>query len=479
MSITVPHLVIAAAQSGAGKTTVATGLMAALARRGLKVQPYKVGPDYIDPTYHTAAAGRISRNLDGWMLDEITIRRLVAASIQGADVALIEGVMGLFDGAGPIGEAGSTAEMAKWLAAPVLLVVDAAGLARTGAALIQGLCGFDPDLRIGGVLFNNVGSEGHYRLLCESLRAYVPGVEPVGYLPGQSAIRTPERHLGLVPTWERQQMDAYLESLVGLMEATVDLEAVLRLARAAAPLPPAPPRTLPAVPAGDRVRIGLARDAAFHFYYEDGLDELRALGADLVPFSPLSDAALPPDLDGLYLGGGFPEVHAQALAANASLRREIKTVVERGMPVYAECGGLMYLTEAIVGLEDDAWPMVGVIPVKARMETRLQSFGYVLAEAQGETLLAARGETLRGHEFHWSRVDPHPADWPPAFRIHSRMGTARWEGFYRPNLLASYVHVHFSANPRAAERFLQAVRAYRSASAPYGPGGTAGTGRRR
>jgi len=462
MPISMPRLVIAAAQSGAGKTTVATGLMAALARRGLSVQPYKVGPDYIDPTYHTAAAGRISRNLDGWMLDQTTIRRLVAASAQGADVALIEGVMGLFDGAGAVGEAGSTAEMAKWLAAPVLLVVDAGGLARTGAALIQGLCGFDPDLRIAGVLFNNVGSEGHYRLLCESLRAYVPGVEPVGYLLERAAIRAPERHLGLVPTWERQQMDAYLESLVGLIEATVDLEAVLRLAQAASPLPAVPPRTLQPVPEDARVRIGLARDAAFHFYYEDGLDELRTLGADLVLFSPLSDPVLPPDLDGLYLGGGFPEVHAQALAANASLRREIKAAVEQGMPVYAECGGLMYLSEAIVGLEGDQWPMVGAIPVKARMETRLQNFGYVIAEAQEETLLAAPGETVRGHEFHWSRVDPNPADWPPAYRIRSRKGDVRWEGFCRPNLLASYVHIHFSANPRAAERFLESVRAYRA-----------------
>lgn len=462
MPITVPRLVIAAAQSGAGKTTAATGLMAALARRGLKVQPYKVGPDYIDPTYHTAAAGRISRNLDGWMLDETTIRRLAASSAQGADVALIEGVMGLFDGAGPVGDAGSTAEMAKWLAAPVLLVVDAAGLARTGAAIIRGLCDFDPDLRIAGVLFNNVGSEGHYRLLCESLRAYVPGVEPVGYLPKGAAIRTPERHLGLVPTWEREQVDAYLESLVGLVEATVDLEAVLRLARSAAPLPPAPPRELPPVLADARVRIGLARDAAFHFYYEDGLDELRALGADLIPFSPLSDPALPPDLDGLYLGGGFPEVHAQALAANASLRREIRAAVERGMPVYAECGGLMYLAEAIVGLEGDQWPMVGAIPVKARMETRLQNFGYMIAEALGETLLAAPGEAVRGHEFHWSRVDPNPVDWPPAYRIRSRKGAERWEGFYRKNLLASYVHIHFSANLRAAARFLEAVRAYRT-----------------
>jgi cobyrinic acid a,c-diamide synthase len=461
VDLTIPRLVIAAAQSGTGKTTVATGLMAALARRGLRVQPYKVGPDYIDPTYHTAATGRTSRNLDGWMFDEEAVRRLVAGSAQGADLALIEGVMGLFDGAGATTEAGSTAQIARWLAAPVLLVVDARGIARTAAALIQGLCGFDPTLRIAGVVFNNVGSESHYRLLYDALQAYVPAVKPVGYLPREAAIRAPERHLGLVPSYERDQTAAYLDSLVSVIGRTVDLDGVLKLARSCGPLLVPPDDPLPAVTAGQSVRIGLARDAAFHFYYEDGLDLLRRLGAELVPFSPLCDESLPPDLDALYLGGGFPEVYRQALAEHALLRRAVRAALDAGTPVYAECGGLMYLSEAIVDAGGAEWPMVGAIPVKARMQPRLNSLGYVTAEAQAETLLAAPGEVLRGHEFHWSQVDEHPAGWAPAYRTTSRRGGTRLEGFYGPNLLASYVHVHFSANPRAAARFVEAARGYR------------------
>lgn len=463
MKIDTPRLVIAAVQSGAGKTTVATGLMAALARRGLQVQPFKVGPDYIDPTYHTAATGRPSRNLDGWMCSSDTVRTLFARAAAGADIALIEGVMGLFDGAGATSEEGSTAQMAKWLAAPVLLVVDARGMARSGAALVQGLKGFDPALRIAGVIFNNVGSESHYKLLCDAVRAYVRDVEPVGYLPKQAEIRAPERHLGLVPSYEQPQVAAYLDSLAGLVARTVDLDAVLHLARdRCRPLPVPATGLFPAgAPPAGRVRIGLARDAAFHFYYEDGLDLLRSLGAELVEFSPLRDRALPAGLDALYMGGGFPEVYRQELAANAPLRTAIRQAIAAGLPVYAECGGLMFLTEAIVDAEGGEWPMVGAIPVKARMQKRLASLGYVKAAIQAETLLGGPGETLKGHEFHWSVVDGHPDGWPPAYLATTRRGGTRAEGFCRPNLLASYVHVHFAANPQAAARFLQAARRYR------------------
>lgn len=459
MMIQLPRLVIAALQSGTGKTTIATGLMTALARRGVTIQPYKVGPDYIDPTYHTVATGRISRNLDGWMCPPETIAALMARSSQGADIALIEGVMGLFDGAGVTSEVGSTAQMAKWLEAPVLLVVDARGMARSIGALLQGMTGFDPDLQIAGVVFNNVGSESHYRLLCEAVRAYAPGVEPLGWLPKQAAIRAPERHLGLVPSYEQPQVAAYLESLSALIGQQIDLDAVLALAqRTATPLPA--PAGRPVAP-GEEVRIGIARDEAFHFYYEDGLDLLRDLGAELIPFSPLRDRALPPDLDGLYMGGGFPEVYRQELTSNQAMRSAIREAIEQGMPVYAECGGLMFLTDAIVDPEGADWPMVGAIPVRARMQKRLASLGYATVDVQGETLLAGPGETLRGHEFHWSVIEERPEGWPEAYQVTTRRGGTRPEGFYRPNLLASYVHLHFAANPAAAQRLIENVRRYR------------------
>ena len=474
--IATPRLVVAAAQSGVGKTTVATGLMAALARRGLRVQPYKVGPDYIDPTYHTVATRRPSRNLDSWMFGEDALRALAARTMRDADLALIEGVMGLYDGAGAASEAGSTAQVARCLAAPVLLVLDARGMARTAAPLLRGLQAFDPALRIAGVIFNNVGSEGHYHLLCEVVRTYVEGVEPVGYLPKQASIRMPERHLGLVPSYEHSQVAAYLDSLADLVSRTVDLEAVLRLARSSGPLPApevsltpiSPSRTAPGSvpePAGEPeparpVRIGLARDEAFHFYYEDGLDVLRSLGAELVTFSPLRDGALPPDLDALYLGGGFPEVYRRELAGNAPLRLDVGRAIAADMPVYAECGGLMFLSEAIVDGDGLEWPMVGAIPVKARMQQRLASLGYVTAVAQGDTLLARPGETLTGHEFHWSVLDQRPPGWEPAYLATTRRGGTRPEGFWRRRLLASYVHVHFAAQPAAAARFVAAARAY-------------------
>lgn len=458
-----PRLVIAAIQSGAGKTTVATGLMAALSRNGMRVQPYKVGPDYIDPTYHTAATGRISRNLDGWMCKPDLIRHLVARSAAGADIALIEGVMGLFDGAGARSEEGSTAQMAKWLGAPVLLVVDAKGMARSVGALLQGFTQFDPALRIAGVIFNNVGSESHYRLLCEAVQSYAQSVTPVGYLPKQGAIRAPERHLGLVPSYEQPQVAAYLDSLATLIAQTVDIAAVIELARRHhQPLeaPDLAPGLGTQASAGAGVRIGIARDAAFHFYYEDGLDVLRNLGAELVEFSPLRDRELPPNLGALYFGGGFPEVYRKDLAENEGIRRAIRQAIGLGLPVYAECGGLMFLTQAIVDTDEIEWPMVGVLPVKARMQKRLASLGYVTAAVQGETLLGGPGETLRGHEFHWSVVDEHPPGWSPAYITTSRRAGTRPEGFVGSNLLASYVHVHFAANPRAAVRFVEAARAY-------------------
>lgn len=455
-----PRLVVAGTQSGAGKTTIATGLMAALSRRGLAVQGYKAGPDYIDPTYHTLATGRPSRNLDAWMFGEPQVQELFGRSMAGAGLGIVEGVMGLFDGYSPVDDTGSTAQVARWLQAPVLLVVDAGGMARSVAAMVQGYAGFDPDLRVAGVVFNNLGGEGHYKLLVESLARYCPGVQPLGYLPKKAAIRAPERHLGLVPSYEQGTVQTYLDSLVAAISATVDLDAVVALARTAPDLALPAPALFPATTAAVQARIGIARDEAFQFYYQDGLDLLAALGAELVPFSPLRDQALP-EVDLLYFGGGFPEVYRERLAANTGMLAAIRQGADAGMPIYAECGGLMYLCTGIADQDGDLSPMVGLLPVTARMQPKLAMLGYVSAQAERDCLLAPAGASLRGHEFHWSVVDAHPPDWPPIYAVQGRRGGVRAEGFARPNLLASYVHLHLVANQAAARALVAAARTYR------------------
>lgn len=460
--LAVPRLVVAGTHSGAGKTTVALGLVRALARRGLKVQPFKVGPDYIDPTYHTAAAGRPCRNVDGWMCGHDLAVALFARAAAGADVAVVEGVMGLFDGYGPDTDTGSTAEAARWLAAPVVLVVDAGGMARSAAALVAGFASFDPRIRVAGVIFNQVGSARHYELLQESLAAAGLGVAALGYLPRNPDLQTPSRHLGLVPALERAAIEPFLDRVAAQVQATVDLDALLALARSAPPVPvPAGALPFPDPPRPPRCTLAVAHDAAFHFYYADGLDLLAALGAELAYFSPLAGEGLPPGADALYIGGGFPEVYRESLAAHTRLADQIRDAHRRGMPIYAECGGLMYLSQAIAGLDGREWPMVGLLPVAVRMQPRLAALGYAQATLLRDTLLGPAGSTLVGHEFHWSVTDPHPPDWPPAYRLRYRRPGEKEEGFARGRLLASYLHVHFAANPAAAERLVAAAAAYR------------------
>ncbi|MCL5676898.1 MAG: cobyrinate a,c-diamide synthase [Firmicutes bacterium] len=464
----VPRLLVAGVQSGVGKTTVALGLMRALARKGLRVQPFKIGPDYIDPTYHTAAAGQVSRNLDGWMGGRSLMRHLFARAAGSADLAIVEGVMGLFDGAGPDSDAGSTAEAAKWLDTPVVLVVDAGGMARSAAAVVQGYAGSNPALRLAGVVFNRVGGEGHYRLLQESLARYTR-VPALGYLPRRSAIRAPERHLGLVPILDQSALAPYLDQVADLVEATVDLATILRLAQEAGPVDTTEDKSpFPAAPQPTCCRIGVARDAAFHFYYQDGLDLLTNLGAELAFFSPLAGDALPPDMDALYIGGGFPEVYRQELSAHQGLQLQIGQAYGYGLPIYAECGGLMYLSRAIVDLDGRNWPMAGLLPVAVRMQPRLAVLGYARATMLQPTLLGPAGAEVTGHEFHWSVADSPPTDWPPAYRLEGRRPPARLEGFTRGHLLASYLHVHFAANPDGARHLVAAARAHRQARQSVG-----------
>jgi len=447
-----PRLVIAGTHSGVGKTTVATALMAALARRGLRVQPFKIGPDFIDPGFHTSACGRPSRNLDGWMLPREANLEIFARAVEDADIAVIEGVMGLFDGRDPSGDAGSTAEMAKWLGAPVVLVTDASAMARSAAALMRGFEEFDPALEIAGALFNRVGGKAHGELLNAAVAAYCRA-KPLGYLPADPSIQLPERHLGLVTAGE-VLTEEFLSQMAMWIERSVDVDALVALAgERTQPLDVPNARRQPRTSSG--VRIGVARDRAFCFYYLDNLDLLVEAGAQLVEFSPLRDAGLPADIDGLYFGGGYPEIHAAQLSANQPMLDSIRRFVERRHPLYAECGGFMYLTEAIVDGEGREYPMAGIFPTRTRMQTRLAALAYVEIEALEDTPWLAMGERARGHEFRYSEIDPMPAGIARAFRLTARHGT-RMEGYCRGSVLAGYAHLHFRSASGFAKRFVEA-----------------------
>jgi cobyrinic acid a,c-diamide synthase len=454
----VPRLVIAGVSSGVGKTTVTVALARALTARGLRVALFKCGPDYLDPTYHARAVGHACQNLDGWMMGRGAVQSTFLEATRDVDIALIEGVMGLFDGASPTGEEGSTAEIAKWLEAPVVLVVDAGGMARSVAALVAGFVNFEPALRVAGVIANRVGSRGHAELLQKALRS--PSF--LGALPREVAIAFPERHLGLRTADEQALPQGLFDVWGGIASEWLRLDAVLELARSAPPLTIEPVNSSVRSPSVG-ARIGIAEDEAFHFYYVDNLRRLEALGATLVRFSPLHDARLP-EVDGLYLGGGYPEEHAAALAANRSMRADVLAFAERGGPIYAECGGLMFLTQAIRTLDGARHEMVGLFPTQACMREKLQALGYVEVETQARTLLGEKGTRFRGHQFRYSELEPEPpaALLDRAYSLRRRRGgETTSEGYRYENVLGSYVHAHWASNPNVAAAFVAACVTFR------------------
>lgn len=461
-----PRLIVAAPMSGSGKTTVTAGLIAALAARGVQVAPFKVGPDYIDPGYHALAAGRPCHNLDAWMLPSDLISTVLLRRSQQADLAVIEGVMGLFDGYAGKDDTGSTAHIARLTDTPILLVLDARAMARTAAALILGLREFDPRVRIAGVILNRVGSPKHTQMLQDAIESET-GIPVVGALARDETLHLPERHLGLIPTAEPGRWQAWLDHARERIVTSVDLDAVLQLANSANPLqgrvehhqrdhsPPGTPSQSPI--------IAVARDAAFSFLYEDNLDLLREAGALVHFFTPLHDAALPPGTQALYLCGGFPELYAAELAANHSMRVAIRAAAQAGMPIYAECGGLMYLTEAVEDGDGVPHAMVGILPGHSTMTKRL-TLGYRTIQAQADSWLWRTGETMRGHEFHysvWQRpVSNGPRRIPPAYKIVPDQWRPEpyQEGAQMGKVIASYVHLHFLAYPDLAVRFVTAGR---------------------
>ena len=450
--IAIPRLLIAGSHSGVGKTIIATALMAALTRRGSRVQPFKVGPDFIDPTFHGSATGRTSRNLDGWMLSRDCNLQVFARHCETADLAVIEGVMGLFDGRDGTGDAGSSAEIAKWLKAPVVLVMDGSAMTRSAAAVVRGFESFDPALDLAGVLFNRVTGKTHFEFLRSAVSAHCRAV-PLGFLSFNENVSFPDRHLGLVLADEVLTSDR-LAALANWIEATVDLGQLLEIASRAPLLCATSADRLAHVPApGHPAQIGIARDPAFCFYYQDNLDILKNYGAELVEFSPINDLTLPDGLDGLYLGGGYPEVYASELAANETMRIAIREFAQSGAPVYAECGGLMYLTEAIVGADGNAHPMAGVFPTRACMQPRLAAIGYVEIEEASDEGWLRSGEHARGHEFRYSTIEEMPEYIRRSYRVVTTKAT-RFEGFTIGPVLGSYIHLHFASCPPFAERFV-------------------------
>lgn len=454
----VPGLVVAATGSGRGKTSVAVGLMAALCRRGLRVQAFKAGPDFIDPAHHARATGRVSHNLDTWMLTETSVRELFARHAAQADVAVGEGVMGLFDGFSGRDEAGGTAHLAKLLGLPVLLVVDARGMGRSVAALVGGFAAFDPGLTLCGVVLNHVGGPGHREILTEAM-AGAPGVPVLGFLPRDPGLAMPARHLGLVDPAEAAEPGAWVAALADAVEAGLDVGRLLAsLPRHDLPVPVPIPVPRPVA------RLGVARDAAFRFYYEENLRLLAQAGADIAPFSPLADAALPVDLDGLYLGGGYPELFAEKLAENAAMRRDVAAFAASGRPVYAECGGFMYLMDSITDASGRRFPMAGVFPFAAAMGERFAALGYRGVSTTAPTLLGPAGTVVRGHEFHYSHRVGGTGGIETAYALSGRAGPLPGpEGFRIGNVLGSYVHLHFGSNPGVAAAFTQAMARGRTA----------------
>jgi cobyrinic acid a,c-diamide synthase len=452
--ISVPCLVIAGTHSGVGKTSVATALMSAYVRRGFRVQGFKVGPDFIDPSFHRAATGRASHNLDGWMLSRDVNLQLYARACQDCDLCIVEGVMGLFDGRSADAEPGSTAEMAKWLGAPVMLIADGSAMARSAAALVHGFESFDAGLRVAGALFNHVSSDKHFAYLRDSIRARCRAT-PLGYIQSEPAISVPERHLGLHVADEVLTPEL-LSALADWIERSVDLDTVLALARTADPVPQV--RLVEQAVRKNVARLAVAKDRAFQFYYEHNLDQLKRAGADLIEYSPIDDACLPDDIGGVYLGGGYPEVHAAALAANKSMRDSLRSFAEAGGPIYAECGGFMYLTEAIIDQHGRQHEMCGIFPTRARMHQRLAALGYADFEVLGEIAWLHRGHRIRGHEFRYSSIDDMPERVARVYRVHSAQGS-KLDGFSAGNAIGSYFHLHFGSCPELATDLVTAASA--------------------
>ena len=453
-----PRILIAGTASGVGKTTVTLALLAGFRSQGRQVQPFKAGPDFIDPGHHQMASGRESRNLDGWMLGAGMNRATFQRAAQDADLALIEGMMGLYDGSSPINEIGSSAELAKQLDAPVLLVVDGSAMARSAAAMVLGYANFDHAVKIAGVVFNRIKSEGHFRLLKEAVEKET-NVCVVGYVRPDPDLTIPDRHLGLRTALEGEDAEWY-EKFVQATKVTLDLSRIERLAHSASDWEESPAsERLKAVDSTVRsMKIAVAYDPAFCFYYPENLALLEQEGGEIVQFSPIKDATLPMGVDFLYLGGGYPEVYASALEKNTAMRRSVADFVRHGGVVYAECGGLIYLSKSVQDFDGKVYDMVGVVPWETVMSRTQMTLGYRELTLTTSGLLGEKGMKIRGHEFHYSYLENFNGGDFVSDITDARGHDCGGDGIMLNNVVALYTHLHFSSNPQVPAALLQAAR---------------------
>lgn len=449
MNIKIPRIVIGGTGSGVGKTTIALALTQILRKRGLKVATFKCGPDYLDPTYHSRASQKICHNLDGWLMGKESVLNTFYQTCHNVDIAIIEGMMGLFDGHSPNSEIGSTAEIAKWLASPVLVVLDTRGMARTVSAILKGLKIFDPDLNLAGAFANFTGSPSHIQLLKDASTE----VPILGGLCKHSEQTFPERHLGLYSASEENVSEEKFNFWGEEGEKSLEVNSIFEIANSA------PEISIPVSNINTtlkRCKIGIAMDSAFHFYYEENLMRLRQAGAELVFFSPLSDSRLT-DVDGLYFGGGYPEVFAPTLSKNKSLLNYIRDLSYKNIPIYAECGGLMYLSKGIKLVEGEFFPMLGLISATSIMEKKLKALGYVEVTTKKETIFGEVGLRFRGHQFRYSDLELDESN--PIELVYNlrkrKSDQVSEEGYSKNSVLASYIHAHWASNPNLAEGFVQ------------------------
>jgi cobyrinic acid a,c-diamide synthase len=448
--LTERRIVIAGTGSGVGKTTLTIGLMAALKKYGLKVQGFKCGPDYIDPSYHTAVTNRTSRNLDSWMLTQEHVLDVFIHGSYESDISIIEGVMGFFDGKNPETNEGSTAEISMITKSPVVLVVNCESMARSAAAIVKGFQLFSEGPNIVAVIANKVGSEGHFQLVKKAIEqeCHIP---VIGYLKRELDIEMPERHLGLIPSVERGELDPFFHKLGTLVTETIDIEKLLQLA-VAEPLMVSQKPSIFEKKKEHIVKIAVAKDAAFNFYYPENLEIMEAKGIEIVYFSPLADEVLPEGADGLYIGGGFPEEFAHDLACNEKAKRSVKEAIENGLPTLAECGGFMYLTESIETMEKEKYEMVGVVPGRIQMQSKLASLGYREIRGQKDNFIL-ENLTARGHEFHYSIFHAAERNVPYAYETKGMRGESK-EGYLLHNLVAGYTHFHFGSCPAMVDNWI-------------------------
>jgi len=446
MTSNIPRVVISATHSGAGKSTITMGLLMALKRRGLDPQSFKVGPDYIDPMHHTMVLGRECRNLDTWMFGN-EIERLFVQGSKGSGISVVEGVMGLYDGKDGVNEEGSTSHLSKIIKAPVILIIDARSMARSAGAIALGFKEYDKGTNIAGVIFNRVGSENHLKILKDSLR----GIPCLGGVYRNECMALESRYMGLITDIDDQRYQKIMEHV----EKCIDIDKLVEIASNAPPIT----KKYEERPAEKkRVRIGIAKDDAFNFYYIHNMESLIAAGAELVPFSPITDEL--PDVDGLIIGGGYPELFSDGLEKNKKMRKAVKKASDDGLPIFAECGGMMYLSKGITDAEGKRKEMCGIFDAESKMHDKLQSLGYVEMISNSNNILCEKGWTVRGHAFHYSTLTPSRPE-KYAFDLTKGRGIENGkDGMTSGNTLGIYTHIHFASNPKVPKRLVDSCHEY-------------------